>query len=414
MPPFAAELEEWWLRNGYEALVDLVDSHDDHISSRQCGFAQHMQRRLLAFDNDRTLQIKLEETWPGIRVSRNVNYQANPRKNLREAALNIFQSSEEGGINFVRVMDGLGYLDAMEIHRLRLMEATRVAVEASCPDDHQFKVLEELHRTTSANYKHFHTGFRTCILIHELTRDNDCRKETPQIMARLNALFPSVVFLGDEYDIDPTPYSPGLRDSIRFSVFEHLMSEDPFSQQRQQVIQMKLLCWCDIPGYSQARDALIRYSQECKKLEGVCLAVLDALERRPLSNVSGRQLSAESSFVSCSNTSSSPQTDTFEGPLSANTPPDSQPSAFWAVSFSTPPVPHPLHRGVPGRELSAAKTDGAGFAGDYSAPPVLCYPHDISRTEFFEHPLARELDMTSMEKSLLGLLIPKELESRDF
>ncbi|KAM5345719.1 hypothetical protein ACJ41O_011580 [Fusarium nematophilum] len=303
MPPFAAELEEWWLDSGYEELTRLLDGNGNQVNPRQCGFAQHVQSRLLAFDNDRTLQARIQEEWPAIRAARGIDYEANPRKNLREAACNIFRRPEDGGINYARVMDGLGYLDAMEVHRLRLMEATKVAIEAGSPEDHQLQLLAELHRTASTNYRSSHAGFRTCILIQDLTQDAERGRKRPQIMARVNALFPSTAFLEDKYDIDPTPYSASLLESLRFNIFEHLMAEDPFSQEKQQMIQMRLL---------------------------------------------------------------------------------------------------------------SAKTDGAAFAGDFGAPPILCYPDDVSKTEFYQHPLARELDMTSLEKSILGLIIPKELKSRDF
>lgn len=242
-------------------------------------------------------------------------------------------------------------------------------------------------------------------------------------MALLNALFPSVQFLEDQDDRDPAPHSPGLRDSIRFAVFEHLMSPDPFSQQRQQVIQMKLLCWCDIPQYPQAREALIRYHEETKKLGEICSLILSAAgesipKQRPPSDVPTEATSTESSSLksrastahnSWQILSSSPRTQSFEETFSASL---ASPLAS-PVPSTAPPVPNPLLKGMPGREFSPAKTDGARFAGDLYEPPILCYPDDISKTEFFQHPLAREFDMTSIEKSMLGLLIPKELRSRE-
>lgn len=260
------------------------------------------------------------------------------------------------------------------------------------------------------------------VLLDDLAKTASQRKELTHIVARLNALFPSSVFLEDEEDFDPSPYSPGLRDSIRFSVFEHLMGDNPFSDQHQQMIRMKLLCWCDIPGYLQARQALLRYAEESKKLEEVCFAVLNALELRPSSNLSIRAPSAESSFVSYTEASASPEpfsicsrNQTPEGGSGVDAFLDLRASSVVSPGpLSAPPVPNPLLKGMPGRELSAAKTDTAAFAGDMSAPPILCYPHDLSATEFHQHPLAQDLDMTSLEKAILGLLLPKELKSRDF
>jgi hypothetical protein len=74
----------------------------------------------------------------------------------------------------------------------------------------------------------------------------------------------------------------------------------------------------------------------------------------------------------------------------------------------------PLLKGMPGREISAAKTDGAAFAMDLSAPDILIYPQDLSTTEFHVHPFARQLDLSTEEKARLGLIIPKERSSRNF
>ncbi|PFH58908.1 hypothetical protein XA68_13057 [Ophiocordyceps unilateralis] len=191
-------------------------------------------------------------------------------------------------------------------------------------------------------------------------------------MARLNALFPSSVILCGPDDFDIAPYSVGLRDSIRFSVFEHLMSDDMASAAQQRSIHMKLFCWCDMPGYNQAREAMMRYYEEAKKLEDTCLEALAAIERR----------------CSVSAGSDNP------GPA--------------------PPVPNPLLRGMPGRELSASSTDTAAIAGDVDAPPVLAYPNDLSGTHFHQHPLAKELGWSSRAKAQLGLIVPSQLASRDF
>ncbi|KAM0555963.1 hypothetical protein ACHAPJ_005942 [Fusarium lateritium] len=405
MPPYAAELEAWWLESGYEALVRLINDEDDGLNSRQCGFAQQMQRRLLTFDNNRAIHAQIEQDWPAIREARGVDYHANTRKNIKYISCSIFRKSKDGGIDYDHVMDGLGYLDAMEIRRLRLLEATQVAIEAASPGANRLQMLEELDRTASVNFRHLHAGFRTCILIEELTKDANNRKEVPQIMALLNALVPPVILLVDEDDVDPTPHSPGLRDSVRFSVFEHLMSKDSFSKQRQEIIQMKLRCWCDVPGYPRAREALVRYSEEFKKLEDVCLTILSDLERRSANAASYHATSADSSILSDANTShssnlliNSPQAESTI--LSPNTSFDNRQSAL--MSPTSPPVSlafHPLLKGMPGRELSAARTDGAGFVHDPSAPPILCYPDDLSKTEFYQHPFARKLDMTSAEQS---------------
>lgn len=247
-------------------------------------------------------------------------------------------------------------------------------------------------------------------------------QEAVKIVACLNSLFPPFTILQDDEDFDPSPCSSGLRDSIRFSVFEHLMGDNLFSEQHRRTIQMKLLCWCDVPGYVQARDALLRYSEESKKLEEVCFNVLDELDRRPSSGMSMRASSADSSILSFAERSMSPEPwgtssrkSTPEFGASTDPSIDSRMSAVVSPeSFSIRPNLNPLLKGMPGRELSAAKTDTAAFAGDLSAPPILTYPEDLSTEEFYQHPLAQDLEMSSLEKAILGLLVPKELKSRDF
>ncbi|KAF5642846.1 hypothetical protein F52700_3072 [Fusarium sp. NRRL 52700] len=420
MPPYAAELETWWLGIGYEALKQLVNDEPDDLNSRQCGFAQQMQTRLLAFDNDQTIQVSLQTTWPAIRAARGVDYDANSRKNSKYIASNIFRKPHDGGIDFERAMDGLGYLDAIEIRRLRLLEATHAAMETTSPTESQLQMLQELGRTSTANFRLLHAGFRAYILIEELTKEAECRKQIPQIMGMLNALVPSNVFLEDEDDVDPTPHSPGLRDSVRFSVFEHLMSDHPFSPQEQEIIKMKLSSWCEVPGYPQARDAMVRYCEEFKKLEGVCLAILNDLERKSFSAGSYHVASPISSTLfdidnSQSSGFSANATQGASAIFTTATSNDNQDSAPttpfspWVLSTS-----HPLLKGMPGREMSPAKTDGALFSQDLSAPPVLSYPDNLSKTEFFQHPFTRKLDMSPVEQATLGLILPREIDSRDF
>ncbi|WZH42467.1 uncharacterized protein QYS62_003463 [Fusarium acuminatum] len=399
MPPYAAELETWWSGSGLEALTHLVNDDSDELNPRQCGFAQLLQTRLLTFDNDRTIQTQIQKAWPAIRATRGIDYDANTRKYAKYIASTIFRKPTDGGIDFDRVMDGLGYLDAMEIRRLRLLMATRKAMETGTPSEASAQVVEELDRTATANFRHLHAGFRTCVLIQELNKDADQRKELPQIMALLNALVPPVVFLQDEDDMDPTPHSPGLRDSVRFSIFEHLMSEDSFSPNRREIIEMKLRCWCDVPGYPRARDALLRYTEEFKKLENVCLKVMNELERRSMTAVSYQTISADSSILSVAEAShhSSLLASSLQDESTVLTPNTSidaqQPSTPWVpVAF------HPLLKGMPGREISPASTDGAMFARDFSAPPVLSYPDNLSKTEFFQHPFARKLNMSFVEQ----------------
>jgi hypothetical protein len=60
-------------------------------------------------------------------------------------------------------MDGLGYLDAIEIRRLRLLEATHAAMETISPTESQLQMLQELDRTSTANFRLLHAGFRAFV-----------------------------------------------------------------------------------------------------------------------------------------------------------------------------------------------------------------------------------------------------------
>lgn len=185
-------------------------------------------------------------------------------------------------------------------------------------------------------------------------------------MARLNSLFPGPCSAREHGEADLAPYSPGLRDSIRFIVYEFLMCANPLGKQQQEAIQLRILSWCGISSYPEAIAALAHYAEETNKLEFLCLEILHLAE---LDNSNSHLPSA-------------------------------------------PPVPDPLLKGMPGREISASKIDGAGFAGDFSAPPILTYPNDLSQQYFHQHPAVLWMEMTSREKASLGLVLPQEIKVR--
>ncbi|PNY23446.1 Uncharacterized protein TCAP_06621, partial [Tolypocladium capitatum] len=421
MPPCAADVEQWWLVVGMDALSRLVDASDLQVNPRECGFAQVVHRKLRAFDNDPGIKDALCECMAEIAAKKAFQDDFNPRRKMHTAMRCIFQKPNAEGIDFARAMDGLEHLDTMEMHRQRLVAATRQAMVTGVPHHHHAPIIQELERQTTFRYRQFHLGFRACILMEDLAKVGVERKSVAEIMARFNSLFPAFTFVADSEDVDLIPYSTGLRDSVRFSVFEHLMSDNPASEQAQRAIHMKLFCWCDIPGYVQAWEAMMRYSEEVKKLESTCLEALGVIERRSMGG-RPRGSSTGSSFVAVSSDSKSP---TVCAPRAST--PGSPEDIVADMSFpstssnrgsagvnSAPPVPNPLLKGMPGREISAAKTDGAAFAGDHHAPPILTYPEDLSTTEFDQHSLAKDLGMTSQEKAQLGLIIPKQIPNRDF
>ncbi|KAH6668171.1 hypothetical protein F5X68DRAFT_265507 [Plectosphaerella plurivora] len=83
------------------------------------------------------------------------------------------------------------------------------------------------------------------------------------------------------------------------------------------------------------------------------------------------------------------------------------------ASLTLPDIPTQLLRGFPGREISGAKTDPCGWIGDYDEPDILNYPEDASRNEFHQHPLANLTGLSLTRQAELGLILPKELKSRD-
>lgn len=251
-------------------------------------------------------------------------------------------------------------------------------------------------------------------------------------MAKLNALFPPIAAASLDSAPQLAPYSEGLRENIRFSVYEHLMCGNAKDMAKWRVLQTRLFSLCNMPGYAQAREALLLYAEarkalllyaeEFKKIEELCLYTLDSLECRRRS-LSIPESPAESSFLTSSSRSSaipSPSSSLISSDKS-DLDSGNQDSHHSLASSRAPSgstrhaVQHsPLLGGMPGREISAAKTDGAAFAGEIDVAPILTYPDDLSRVEFDQHPLAKHLDMTPREKIQLGLILPKQLSSRNF
>ena len=163
MPLFAAELEKWWLSHGQDAIYRLVNPDEDGPRPHECGFAQAIQRRLRNFDNDKTIQDHLNSSWKSVLGSSSADYDVNPRKHLKDASRTIFRRLEDGGIDRSRAMEGLGYLDSMEIQRCQLIEATKLAMKTGFAEQHHKHVIEELHRTATHHFSLFHMGFRVCV-----------------------------------------------------------------------------------------------------------------------------------------------------------------------------------------------------------------------------------------------------------
>lgn len=165
MPPSPTYLEDWWLTSGHEALAQLVDRNGLGLSPRDVGFAQAAHRKIRAFDNNRQLQSRLQSDWQADLESQGIDFEANPRKRLKEAAQEIFKTPQDGEINSKEALKGLGFLDAAEIRRIRLLTATQLALalELRTSDEEQAQIIRELHRTASNRYAQFHMGFRASV-----------------------------------------------------------------------------------------------------------------------------------------------------------------------------------------------------------------------------------------------------------
>lgn len=129
MPVYAPEIERWWLSSGADAFDQLFDVPSLGKKARECGFAQAAHHRLRVVDNDSALQAKFRSSLPEIRSSEPFNYAANPRRNLALASLHVFKHPDDGGLDYSLAMQGMGLLDAAEVHRLRIFSHTKTTLE---------------------------------------------------------------------------------------------------------------------------------------------------------------------------------------------------------------------------------------------------------------------------------------------
>ncbi|EGX91812.1 hypothetical protein CCM_05969 [Cordyceps militaris CM01] len=415
MLPSALEVEQRWMRREIARLRELLRIDNLAYSKHHCEFTKAIQSRLRSFDHDDCIHSALlHSTVPESTNSASL-YTINPRKAIITATRVVFKDpSHSGGIEYEYSMHGIVCLDQLEKHRLVLVNTVRREMGAAM-DVAQLSLLHELHNTATLHYGLFHMGFRAASL------DPGLQTPKEQILAKLNALFPPIAAANLDTILPLAPYSEGLRESIRFSVYEHLMCGHANDVTKWLALQTRLFSWCNMPGYTEARNALLRYTEEFKKLELLCLSTLHALECRRRS-ICVPESPAESSFLTSSSRSSaapSPSPSFLDSDRSDFEPviQDSHRSLASGRSLSSSlrynAQLSPLLKGMPGREISAAKTDGAAFAGEIDVPPILTYPNDLSRHEFDQHPLAKQLDISLREKIQLGLIIPRQLSSQE-
>lgn len=163
MPPFAPEYYQWWMTDGYDFVIELLDQDKLPFKSSDVGYLQAIQHNLRAFDNNQVWREKQRGDLIRICRLRSIDYDENPRKLLKEAASSIFKKTEDGGIDYGFALEGLAYLDAMEVCRLRLQATVQLAVEETAEDDGNLKIIEVLHRVASKRYSKFHMGLRACV-----------------------------------------------------------------------------------------------------------------------------------------------------------------------------------------------------------------------------------------------------------
>lgn len=235
---------------------------------------------------------------------------------------------------------------------------------------------------------------------------------TVRVLSCLNALFPSFVPLEGEDDIDPDPCTPGLRESIRLTVFHNLLEGDWTLPAQQKNLRMRLLEWCGVPQYSDARLALLRYGEITRKLEEVLSNILAEEEDRE--DPTQASPTTDLWTFSVGERTSTPDRSVISRASSRYSSDSSSGMPTGSFEASTCLDTHPLFKGIPGRELSASKTDGAAFAGDFDAPPVLSHPDDVTRDQWSQHPIAKSLALSSKEKAFLGLILPTDIADRDF
>ncbi|KAG6005355.1 hypothetical protein E4U21_000206 [Claviceps maximensis] len=475
MPSYLSALETQWLTTSFPSLLRLVDTADIGLTRRERGFDQALQRKLRNFDffdpglspesgvTTENAQTTIETTlaaaitFPPLR--------GNVRGKLAEVR-QIFRAAEDGGLQYKRAFQGLETLEEVEVHRQRLVRATRADLTRIPGHErcHSAQVVEQLHAQASDHYKACQLGFRAMCLLDMLPTGPVAQHDAAKIMTRLNTLFPPdfadcATMMAKNSFVerhDLMPCTAGLRDSIRFFVYAHLMSgggdgdgnsgnnDKTCHIQDSQPFQDKFLLRCSIPTYDETRQKLGRYIVETNKMELTCLGILHAIKLRsssaltldytppltPSSIMVHQHRSRSPETISAAAAAGSPSplcSSSFSSSinicqgtsLDASTVADMsvtsiRSSTHTSIHSISSATPTPLLKGMPGRELSPAKTDGAAFAMDFSAPDILVYPRDLSQTEFHVHPLAMYSGLGDTEMAVLGLKIPKTRSNREF
>ncbi|KAM0480873.1 hypothetical protein ACHAPX_003760 [Trichoderma viride] len=414
MPLTPQQYLEWWLTSSLDALKELMDRETLELAPQHAGFDTYIGRRLRNFDNSVQLReaLRLHVNRQSIRQVSDLS--SNPRNKLRELMLTVFKKAEDGGVDLKGVMQGLFELNMVELRRRRLVAETPLTFKPNHAAFGSAAMIQELNKKATEKFGQFYVGFRASAMLEEFAQQRATRKPSVEIMAVANALFPAHDLLKNSEDVSLVPYSDAHLSSIRFVLFCHLMGANPSGERAQLLIQEKMFLWCSMPKYQQAYRAFMQYIEEFKTIETLCFNVLQLAENASSRRRSGSNRSSvtpNSAVMVKSILKGSPQS-----PREVEDQAIPRRSVSPEFVASAPPVPNPLLKGLPGREVSPSKTDGAAFAFDDPSAPKLRVEHTstLSKTVFDQHPLAKELNLDSREKAQLGLLLPKQKNRRKF
>ncbi|KAL7924777.1 hypothetical protein ACQKWADRAFT_331043 [Trichoderma austrokoningii] len=374
MPLAPQEYLEWWLTSSFDALKELMDRETLELEPQHVGFDTYIQRRLRNFDNDANLREALRLHVKRLSFRQAPELSTNPRNKLRELTLTVFKKPEDGGVDLKGVMQGLSDLNMVELRRRRLVSETPLTFKPTHAAFGSAAMIQELNKKATEKFGLFYVGFRASTLLEEFRQQRATRKPSVEIMAVVNALFPAHDLLKDSEDVSLVPYTEAYLYCIRFTLFLHLIGKNPSGVAQQTLIHEKVLLWCSMPKYPQAYRAFAQYIEEFKTIETLCFKVLQLAENQSSRRRSGSSRSSitpNSVVMVKSILKGSPQSprevEDQVGPKRSVSP------EFVA---SAPPVPNPLLKGLPGREVSPSKTDGAAFAADDPSAPKLRYEAD--------------------------------------
>ncbi|EHK23773.1 uncharacterized protein TRIVIDRAFT_63814 [Trichoderma virens Gv29-8] len=371
MPLTPQEYLDWWLTTGLDPLKELVNKEALGCGPQHVGFEQTVQRRQRGFDNDVELREALRLHVKRLSSHQSSDVSCNPRNKLRELTLNVFKKPEDGGLVPDKVLEGLADLNAVELRRRRLVAETPLIFRPGHPAFGSAAMIQELNRKATDKFGQFYMGFRASMVVEELKQAKFTRKPSVEIMAVVNALFPAHDLLKNSEDVSLVPCTDSLLGCIRFTVLYHLLGDNPLSDKQQAMIQEKLFIWCSLPRYQTAYKVFAQYIEEFKTIESLCFNVLQLAEKEPSRRRSGSHRSSftpNSVVMVKSILKGSPRSPRELGNLAG-----SERSISPEFVASAPPVPNPLLKGLPGREVSPSKTDGAAFAFDDSSAPKLRY-----------------------------------------